>query len=241
MAQIDYQWRAFFSESCQGDVHFIHQVFKKEDFLKKYHFTDEYDHSVIYRQGTEVYVRWFNHRGEFQFCGTGAFCIGHLLEEKGLELKIKGKFKSATFCQGKLSFLEKIVLPRREKLIFPKRKHFFNLENQVHLIEVSPEELRDFKLTQEVEEKYEEQKAGALVLFNFSLEKKRGLVRYFTPWYGRREDIVTGSVHQYLTPLVNQLYQVEFQQWEQCSEKGGLLQTEYRQGHVFLAGICRQE
>ena len=72
----------------------------------------------------------------------------------------------------------------------------------------------------------------------FTWSENRGAVRYFTPWHGRDEDYVTGSMQRYLTPLAFKLFGVESQEWTQRSHSGGLIRTVYEKVHITLSGEC---
>ena len=81
----------------------------------------------------------------------------------------------------------------------------------------------------------------AFCAFVWDDESGRGVLRYFVPWHGRDEDYVTGSIHQYLTPLVNELYKKKEQIWTQLSASGGRIESACLNGQVRLSGRCSVE
>lgn len=75
--------------------------------------------------------------------------------------------------------------------------------------------------------------------FYWDSKNNSGKLRYFVPWHGRDEDYVTGSIHQYLTPLVHDLYGAQTQYWQQVSSSHGSLTSVYQCGYVQLIGNCQ--
>jgi predicted PhzF superfamily epimerase YddE/YHI9 len=75
--------------------------------------------------------------------------------------------------------------------------------------------------------------------FYWDSKNNSGKLRYFVPWHGRDEDYVTGSIHQYLTPLVHDLYGAQTQNWQQVSSSHGSLTSMYQHGYVQLSGHCQ--
>jgi predicted PhzF superfamily epimerase YddE/YHI9 len=90
----------------------------------------------------------------------------------------------------------------------------------------------------------DKERVGALILFCRADGQYDGYLRYFSPWYGKNEDIATGSAMRLLFPLLNdQLPHGDADKngdWlriRQLSERGGVLKVrQYNEQEVIVTG-----
>jgi predicted PhzF superfamily epimerase YddE/YHI9 len=117
---------------------------------------------------------------------------------------------------------------------------FFGSDTGIYLLHVNtPVESINYPWLVAYLEKKQLKNAHGFCVFGWQKENNIGKLRYFVPWYGRIEDHVTGSIHQYLTPLVAELFAVKEQSWTQLSALGGRITTRSENTRVLLSGQCR--
>ena len=117
---------------------------------------------------------------------------------------------------------------------------YFNTDSGLFFLSLkNPDEIKDNILLKSYQMYIAERFAGDVHGFcAFYWYGAAGHLRYFTPWHGREEDYVTGSVHQNLTPLVHSLYNAEEQTWIQLSSSKGQVRSVYLDGKVSISGKC---
>lgn len=229
------KFSTFLTEKLPGSPQFIHNCDDLDEWKQlkhSYQVKDEYDHSFLIIQADQTLIYWKNKNGLIQFCGSGAFAsMAYLFEldeklllrsdnlllkgsptEKGIELQIpaKGVKACGKFLQGEGSQI-----------------FLLECEDKVHLEQASWQVIAD---------QLNLDRPGGLCLFYWDQKNSWGALRYFTPWYGREEDYVTGSIHQFLSPFVSKKYGVDHQRWQQLSSSSGILYSRTIGEQVFISG-----
>ncbi len=240
-----FQIRTFCSPELPGSLQYLHFFSNKkklQEAAENYVIDNEYDHSFIYLESkTMAFVKWKNKAGEIQLCGSGAFAIAWLLKHY---IPSVNTIKSTLYelniqQQNDCVFVE---LPHQLVKPYSHNKDlimFSNPENGIYLLQTLSEEQlittnwlgNDIKQLALID-------AHGFCAFFWNEKKASGNLRYFVPWHGRNEDYVTGSIHQYLTPLIYDLYNASTQNWQQCSSSPGILTTFYSKKTIRLTGYC---
>ncbi len=238
----------FYTESLTGSPQHLH-FFNDQDQMKsvfhKFQVSDERDHSFIsFENKKRANVLWKNKAGPIQFCGSGAYALSwissELYQKNELEI-VSGTSTYYSYHANNLTFLDfSSTLPMQINDL-DLNKLYLAGDSGVFLLQLSDiEQLKNDELVKSylklLEQEYSDNIHGLCV---FVWKQSAGYLRYFTPWHGRDEDYVTGSIHQYLTPLVHNIYGANKQNWQQYSRLGGKLQSIYSNQKVTLTGKCK--
>lgn len=240
---------SFTDESSPGSPQYLHFFNEKSDWEKacsSLTFSDEFDHSIIYRSSESIFlVQWLNKDGIIQFCGSAAYALAWYagfeieMDTVGIHTRHLDLVARKESLQMELNFPEKLVHPLKEILGYPVYGsendgiYFFDLTKkpgQLKALEIKP-------FINALQENGNIEIHG-LCLFDLSNPKGPNELRYFTPWHGRDEDYVTGSIHQYLTPLVHRIKTEKSQNWRQLSSSPGTLFSNIDNYKVILRGNC---
>jgi hypothetical protein len=227
-------------------MHFYESEIELQTNFDKYQVENEIDHSFIYfNSPTSAIVKWKNKAGNIQFCGSAAYGISWIASQffGAKEFKLyseKNKLLSST-KDGAVYLEIPSILPKALKE-GERGNLFLDSESGIYLFKALEESLLlDDQWIQNFLKGDQLLGVHGFCLFFWDTKKNTGKLRYFTPWHGRDEDYVTGSIHQYLTPLVNQLYSQANQSWEQVSKNGGRLISSIKDQNVLLKGNCTTE
>tara|TARA_B100000949_G_C14260593_1_gene442677 strand:+ start:684 stop:1463 length:780 start_codon:yes stop_codon:yes gene_type:complete len=197
-----------------------------------------YDHKET------VSVQWYNHAGSIQFCGSAAYGLSYyLMRQYGVKYLsiLAPHIKVTAHCNSQVRLhipARTIKFQASDFMNFGALYHYaksgiYFLEIKEKFMLIDPIWTTEYILSLPLDEPH------GLCIFYWEQQKKQGYLRYFTPWHGREEDHVTGSVQQYITPVIHHLYGVSTQHWMQCSSKGGELVSEYENDAVILCGNVR--
>lgn len=244
---LDVLVNTFCFESHLGSLQYLH-FFRDESHLHtefpRYLVNDEYDHSfVCYEKSGFAQVLWKNKAGQIQFCGSGAYALACVIGQVcQLDLfKIHSEFikLNARYC-NKGTFLEFSAKMPDSKVQVMDRIIYFNSDSGLFFLCLNNlDDIKDDVLLNSYQlyltERYSDHIHGFCA---FYWDGVLGHLRYFTPWHGRDEDYVTGSVHQNLTPLVNSLYRAKKQTWVQVSSSKGQLRSMCLDDKVIINGQC---
>ena len=234
----------FCSANLSGSPQYIHiygdEETRRNEF-SKFKVLDDFDHSFVTISKNYLRVSWKNKAGAIQFCGSGAYGVSWLLLKK---LKHeKTLIESENICLEAKVFKNKLVLDipaRLPQLVKRSEDHniFCDITSGVYFIQLKDLGVLERAEWRELIYLVEDKDIHGLCLFFWCDKTSKGYLRYFTPWHGRDEDYVTGSVHQYLTPLIHELYGENEQTWNQLSSLGGALNSKYCLNKVLLSGNC---
>ena len=242
----------FIGDSLPGSIqylHFLSTLADWEQFAQNFVVDDEFDHSFVYLESAStVKVQWKNRAGTVQFCGSGAYALAWALFQE---------YQVPTFLIDPLthSMLEaqkksdgiflKLAAQSVKMLERGKEGSIYCHEGSgIFIVQLNDVNLlKDDKTIEQYQATFEERFLGSIHgLCAFVWGPSGGQLRYFTPWHGRPEDYVTGSIHQYLSPLVAKLYGRRHQEWVQLYKNGGgRLTTSFSENHVLLSGKCKGE
>lgn len=237
----------FQKDSFRGSpqyLHFFTEEKKCEEEYLKFIVQDEFDHSFIYLKNSQyAIVYWKNKAGPIQFCGSAAYALTWIMNQYGQshELKIFSKnIQIDGFEENKKTYLQ---IPNSLPTFFSTKTegdlHCFVKSGIYFLMCKGDIQTKDSKWVKNFVNQERLENVHGLCLFKWNKTRREGEVRYFTPWHGRDEDYVTGSIHQHLTPLVDKLYSAKKQTWIQRSTYGGQLLSELiDKGGVHLNGQC---
>ncbi len=204
--------------------------------------TDDRDHSFVYFEKDCAYVRWKNKAGEIQVCGSGAYAVAYffLTHTEYSQVSLVSKYIELAALRTKN---DKVSLSLPIRIPVPcdpigDHEAFMDSDSGIFFVRLESErDLIDFnfhtfkKFLDPLEEIH------GLCMFFWNEAEAFGSVRYFCPWHGRDEDSVTGSIHMYLTPLIQKLFGVDQQRWTQLSKNGGELQSMIIENSVILQGM----
>lgn len=226
-----------------GVIQVLHPIKELKEF-DDFKVFDERDHTFFVQSDSDaITCRWKNKAGEIQFCGSGAFALcWYLLKvSKRSELKLNVLNQSLN-----ASIKNDVVILTTQKASSSKVKTklpystFFNLESGIYMVEVSNTQVLQDPIEKDLIlktlEKESEGNIHGLCIFN--LLDFYGELRYFSPWHGRSEDYVTGSIHKYLAPVINEYYGRERVFWKQLSSSPGELESWVRGDQVLISGIA---
>lgn len=220
------------------DYHVMHSAFLQHAVA------DEFDHSFVYFEAAERAIAyWKNKAGAIQFCGSAAYGLSWLaitqFDAPALRITSRHISTTAAFAQGAVSMA--IPSQKTQRLCSDSDGAlFFSSESGVYLLNTQqPIEQLDYSWLLSYLSNKQLKNAHGFCVFTWRRDSGSGDVRYFVPWYGRAEDHVTGSIHQYLTPLVYELFAAKQQSWQQISPSPGALRSRYENAKVFLSGQCR--
>jgi hypothetical protein len=227
-------------------MHFFESELELETKFDKYQVENEIDHSFIFfNSPNSAIVKWKNKAGNIQFCGSAAYGISWLVSQffgaKEFKLYSEKNELSSSTKNGSVYLEIPSILPEALKER-DRGNLFLDSESGIYLFQALEESLLlDDQWIKNFLKDDQLLGAHGFCLFFWDKKKNTGKLRYFTPWHGRDEDYVTGSIHQYLTPLVHQLYGQSDQSWEQISKNGGRLTSSIKDQVVLLKGICSGE
>lgn len=225
-------------------LHFFRDKSHLQHEFSRYLVNDEYDHSFIYFEKPALArVLWKNKAGQIQFCGSGAYAlawvIGEVCQLDLFQIHSDCIKLNARHCDEG-TFLEFAAKIPDSNVQIMDRKIYFNTASGVYFLclnnldEIKNDEfLNNYQLY--LAKNFVDNIHGFCA---FYWDGVVGHLRYFTPWHGRDEDYVTGSVHQNLTPLVHSLYGAEEQRWIQVSSSKGQLRSMCRGDKVSIDGRC---
>ena len=204
---------------------------------------DDYDHTFACQSHDgRILVRWRNKQAEIQLCGSGAFALIFLLRQQGVlfpRLHTRHCIVAGREHNGHIE----LKLPRLDCIPVQSTadgKLYSHPESGVMLLaakSLQQLEQRDWLASNVYAEIFD--KAHGFCVFYWNNANLQGSLRYFVPWYGRDEDYVSGSIHRYLTPLIDSLYQPEQQHWLQASSSPGILSSHCDHDSVFITGQCK--
>jgi predicted PhzF superfamily epimerase YddE/YHI9 len=203
------------------------------------------DYSIAYYNDDDeqVQVVWHNHANRITFCGSAAYGLAyyllHTLNKEYLTIS-SGSLHLNAKREGHVS----VSLPSTKihpvpLYLFEKCEIYHQRESGIYCVALHHKDqllapfwnaftIRTLPLTN----------PHGLCLFYWSDAEQTGYVRYFTPWHGRPEDHVTGSIQSVLTPFIAKQYGALSQRWIQLSPRGGLLHTEWFDDRVHIHGQC---
>jgi predicted PhzF superfamily epimerase YddE/YHI9 len=239
--------KVFCAEGMAGSPQILHLYSSCEEMLATFEqqiISDEFDHSFVYFESTERAVaHWKNKAGAIQFCGSAAYGLSWLaitqFAAPAIQITSRHISTTAVFRQGAVVMA---VPSQKTQHLFSDLDGalFFSSESGVYLLNTHrPVELLDYPWLLSYLHRKQLKNAHGFCVFAWHADSCIGKVRYFVPWYGRIEDHVTGSIHQYLTPLVYELFSAKEQTWIQLSALSGTLLSRYESSKVFLSGQCR--
>ncbi len=187
---------------------------------------------ACYDDKETVSVQWYNHAGPIQFCGSAAYGLSYYLMQRFpvKNLRISAPHIRVTAHRNSNVHLQVPVRKANFKpaLLWILVPYTTMQKSGIYFLEIKEKSmLSDSIWTTEYILSLPLDDPHGLCIFYWEQQKKHGYLRYFTPWHGREEDHVTGSVQQYITPLIHHLYGISTQRWVQCSSKGGELVSEY--------------
>lgn len=237
----------FCCESEPGSMQVVHSIADRETFDQVESVfpkpTDEFDHSYVYLQDERTLLtKWRNKACFIQCCGSGAYACAWLYHRNtgSREFKVIGEHVTLE-CQvvgGKLELKlpQTLPLPIEDILNMPV---FMDETSGILFVQLaSKQAVQNGHWLQNENPKNFLGNASALCIFAWDQPRGEGVVRYFTPRFGRDEDYVTGSVHRYLTPLVHNLFGATQQRWNQLSSHPGCLNSRLENNCVYISGYC---
>lgn len=222
-------------------LHFYSSINRRNAAMRR-PITDEFDHTyAVLGQENKVQLCWKNRSGEIQLCGTGAYAMAWYLSQKyptrkKWEILTPNHHLKSTY-QNPYLLLE---LPcQQTQNIYLNQEYSLNYDSQsgIYYLEVTHQNLLmdELKLWS-ILKKTPPKSIHGYCAFFWNQDLRNGLVRYFSPMHGRREDYVTGSIHCALSPLVYKKYHILEQKWTQMSLHGGMLNTIFRDDKVLIHG-----
>jgi predicted PhzF superfamily epimerase YddE/YHI9 len=241
--------KAFTSQVQTGSPQHLH-FFKTESEMNKAAesivITDNFDHSFVYLDSKDkVIVTWKNKAGTIQCCGSAAYSLAWLLIKTGNtnKLSINSKhYELSAYLDKEGPILE---LPKRLPINIKKTTDnclYVDKPTGIYLLEINEAvQLKNDSWVKDYLEKEQLEDIHGFCIFYWNKEKRKGKLRYFTPWHGRDEDYVTGSIHQYLSPLIQAKYLASQQEWHQLSTNPGVIFTKCTTQTVKLIGKCSLE
>ena len=232
----------FASDICIGSPQVLLFFVNEKDLLyayRQYVIKEDIDHSFVWKKSEdEFFVLWKNQSGPIEFCGSGAYalaseirecegdCVVRIVSHK-VNLRLEKKGQNVFLAMhGKLP-LQVEGVGEYKLYTYPR--------TGIYLLQVtSKSELIENKWIGDHIEEIADKDVHCLCVFYWDEKKAVGHLRYFTPRYGRDEDHVTGSIHQFLTPLVASLYKKPEQEWFQHSGNGGFLYSYQKDDQILI-------
>ena len=237
---------------CDGSLtgspqvfHFFKSEPELHSFFTQYQVENEMDHSFIYLSSpSSAQVRWKNKAGPIQFCGSGAYALAWMVSNEfdANEFALSSESREFTShaTAGEVFLEMPNLLPQKVSDSDNDWGHLFlDSDSGIYFLQIFDKNIlgNDSWVKDFLEREHPSDIHGFCV-FHWDVVLNSGKLRYFTPWHGRDEDHVTGSIHQYLTPLVQQLYCQRQQSWTQASKSGGRVLTLCSGNSVRLNGNC---
>ena len=238
--------RAFCGGHHPGSVQVIHLFHTKNDAQAAAYqsqITDEFDHAFVYISlPNTAWITCRNKAGEIQFCGSGAYALAWLMLNDGTSTNayIHSDYHVLTAqFNNKHCYLTIPNIHPQQMNVLGYEHMFVDMQSGIYLLKLTYlPQLADTLWLQSQIQRLNQHDIHGFCAFYWDRNLNQGQLRYFVPWHGRDEDYVTGSIQQYLTPLVHQLYGVKTQHWQQVSSSSGSLITEYTPAHVRISGQC---
>lgn len=236
----------FCSDASSGSKQYLHFFSDRDGLLQAFNdsmIDDEFDHSFITQTSKDsFYVLWKNKAGAIQFCGSAAYSLTWLMTQYfGLDrvaidsesIRVIGENSEA----GPALKIPSIVCEQVSSS--DKFDHFMARDSGIHLLQLKRQSLlQEASFIEDIHNQAESWDVHGLCLFYWDSLISNGFVRYFVPWHGRDEDYVTGSIHQFLTPLVYRLTGCATQLWQQVSGSSGILNSFFDGDSLTIKGQC---
>ena len=194
-------------------------------------------------------VRWFNGLNEIQFCGHGALAAAWWLSQSGVELRQfrspAGGFTAVRHDSTvgiRAHILAPVPLSNGEPEIPGQPEavvqRFIEPHTKTVLLEcVGPQTVGEWQPDFDRLLELSRESIGALILFCRADNQYDGYLRYFAPWYGKNEDIATGSAMRMLFALL----EGESLKIRQLSAPGGVLHvSRYSNTSIVISGAVTQ-
>jgi predicted PhzF superfamily epimerase YddE/YHI9 len=236
----------FSTAQSPGSKQFLHlfeNASDKDLALLNIDIKDEYDHSFVYLNNATAHVTWRNKAGVIQFCGSGAYATAwyFCLKRNMNTLTIKNDYHCLTASVNDNQNLM-LKISKRNTGFFKEEKTYriFTEKNSgVYLIEFFDiEKVTSVSFDQLYEMIGNQEDIHSVCVFYWDKKQARGYLNYYTPRYGRNQDYVTGSIHQYLAGLLQEREGAQNQYWTQLSSSPGELNINCGKDHVELFGLC---
>jgi len=236
------------SENTLGAPQFLYHCKSSSElseYFNNFIVQDEFDHTFFTTESSRLIIKSKNKAGQIQFCGSGVYATLYYLKNiKELNLRDL-TLPSKHFAIGNVNNNIDLLISAKEvksvdlKLPVHKIKSFYSPKNGIYLFCVDDIfHLIDDDFDKIISFLSKNYTPHGAAFFQMN-HNAQGYLRYFVPWHGRNEDYVTGSIHQYLTPLVYRLYGHQHQSWTQLSSKSGRLETSLvSESQVSLSGEC---
>ncbi len=238
----------FKNNSKPGICQYLHIFDDKESLLSEFEKSrvkDEFDHSYICRDSDEsIFILWKNKAGEIQLCGSGAFASSwyYLKNNDISKLKINCKNIQLTAIEqyNQTCLLMPSLISRFCKNTF-FGSLFVNEASGIYLMDLKDKDtLNRDDWVEYICNEDKPVNIHGFCVFSWEPKSNLGTLRYFTPWHGRNEDYVTGSIHQYLNPLISKRYnKPHVQTWFQHSLFSGVVKTTSFENGVVLTGSAQ--
>ena len=246
---IDLAVRVFHTDTGPGAVQLI-RLFQtrshRDRAFRQARITHDCDYSFVHVESPgQISVRWKNKAGPITFCGSGAYAVAGLLFRlfRIRRMTIKGgRYRYGARRDSKSFWLS---MPRRRMTLLQTTEDarlFYQPQNGILILEFSTSsQVRDTSKIRRYIQRLDIELHGVCA-FSFNRRSRQGVLRYFVPWHGRDEDYVTGSIHQWLTPLVYRIHRVCRQTWTQLSGSLGRLVSSMIPRRVAIRGMyeCAQ-
>jgi predicted PhzF superfamily epimerase YddE/YHI9 len=233
----------FISDSSMGSPQHLHLFADEKTMTSEFisnQVKDEYDHSFIYYGDDHILVRWKNKAGEIHLCGSAAYAIAWYYltnsNEKNILIRTKNLKLHAKTVDDKVILEVPIKVPSLS-LEHANYSVFCDHDSGIYFVQLRYlQELKDVNFKHLCTLTKSSGEIHGLCAFFWNNTTDEGHLRYFTPWHGRAEDYVTGSIHQYLSPLVKKIFNVSPQSWTQHSQSQGQLNSLVSKDCVALWG-----
>ncbi len=234
-------FRVFSAEGFPGSLQFLHgfsDINEMNTSFEKYYVTDEFDHTFYTKIGeTEYGLRFKNKNGEFSLCGSGAYALAMSLPPDNLVFKTKSS-QILVNTENQKTWIGLEIQNVTEVPAFNARRLFYNEDTGVYLMNAHTKEdlcnstlINTFVADDEIKQKH------GLCVFYCEPNSPKAYLRYFSPWHGRDEDYVTGSIHHTLSPLAYKLTHQSKRIWVQNSTSPGIIESEVIESRVWLSEV----
>lgn len=202
------------------------------------------DYSIAYFDGVDqVDVVWRNQQNKIQFCGSAAYGLSyhlvHTYELPHLLIRSGNLTLHAEYDSDVSLYIPAKEISLVSAQLFDYGQLYYHSESGIYFLEVEDKAtLQQMSWSEEDLFTLPLDDPHGLCLFYWHSSTQTGYVRYFTPWHGRFEDSVTGSIQSYLTSHIAKIYGFKSQTWIQLSQNGGQLKSLFMKGKVRLRGHC---
>lgn len=202
------------------------------------------DYTIAYFDGkNKANVVWRNHQTMIRFCGSAAYAISYYLLHKyqipNLTIQSPHVTLHADYDLDVSLYIPSDTMLPAKVQPFDEGCLFFQPISNVYFLETNDlDAFHQLNWTKDELYGLPLHNPHGFSCFYWHDETKTGYVRYFTPWHGREEDSVTGSIQACLTPYVAKTYGCTNQTWIQRSFNGGQLSSSWMGDKVRLQGNC---